>query len=1017
MIHLHVKSCYSLLESPLTIDDIIALAKKSGQSAVSLIDHRALFGAAEFERKARAAGLKPIIGLEFELNWKGQILPVILIATDGQGLQNLYALSTRLMEGLDALEADELAQYASHTFAMNAGGHDGFLALARENRMDELADFYHLLEQSADQAWIALSLADSPVYQEGNRNLMALSEATGLPLIALSRVEYEKPEDEQISRLLKAIAAQTRLNDPALSGRYGRYWRSSEEMESLYPAEALEQTDVLADQIGDYTIEKAVLPVYDNPAGVSSEEYLKNLALAGLKKRLQGKNDPRYTNRLHHELDIILKMGFADYFLIVWDFIREARKRGILVGPGRGSAAGSLTAYCLGISHVDPIANGLLFERFLNPSRISMPDIDTDIPDNRRDEMIRYAGERYGANHVAHIVTFARMKARMALRDTAKVLGVPERKISALLRKAPAGANITLKEMESGSRAFEAAVKADRELSSVYALALAIEGLPRHTSIHAGGLVISGKPIYEQAPMMDAQADVPAVQFTMDYLEERGLIKFDFLALRNLSVLEEMKEALEARTRQKIDLLKLPLDDPAVYALLVQGQTMGIFQLESAGIRNLIMRLKPYRFEDIPFILALYRPGPMKHVDEFLEARFHPGKRRSIHPLLDGLLAETGGIFLYQEQIMEAARRVGGFTLAEADSLRKAMSKKNHEVMAGWRTKFIDGAAEKGIEEQKAREIFSIMERFADYGFNKSHSYAYALIVYQMAWMKARAPQEFYQASINSLIGNGEKIGAFIREMIKRNLPFMHPSLAYGGEVCRIENGRLILPLTLISTIGKDAVRRIEEEKAEHGPYTDPALTILRLLNAGLKSDQVLALIEAGAMDELGVGRESLRASFENIVRFGDLVSPDENGQWQFCGVTPPEIHPHPINPMERVKQEKKLLGFALSAHPAVILRSRDRRIVPIETILDREGYMTLAGLTIRVQPHTTKKGDEMAFVTLSDDTGEIDLAIMPDLYMLFKERLKPDLMIVVSGRKNRPKSMIPSSLEIVEKL
>lgn len=1017
MIHLHVKSCYSLLESPLTIDDLIRLAKENHQSAVSLTDHRALFGAAELQRKAKAAGLKPILGLEFELNWKGQIVPVILIAKDGQGLQNLYALSTRLMEGLDALEAEELEQYAGHTIAMNAGGHDLFQQWARENRLDELAEFFHTLDLAADQSYIALSLADSPVFQEGNQHLIALAQATGLPTVALSRVEYEKPEDETISRLLKAIGAQTRLNDPTLPRRSGRYWRSAAEMESLYPAITLDNTEQIADQIEDYEIEKAHLPVYANPAGVSSEEYLKNLALAGLKKRLNGKSDPRYTKRLHEELEIILKMGFADYFLIVWDFIREARKRGVLVGPGRGSAAGSLTAYCLGISHVDPIANGLLFERFLNPSRISMPDIDTDIPDNRRDEMIRYVASRYGQGQVAHIVTFARMKARMALRDTAKVLGVSDRKISALLRKAPSGPNLTLKEMETGSRAFEAAIKADRELSQVFAYAQAIEGLPRHTSIHAGGIVISGKPIPLQAPLMDAQADVPAVQFTMDYLEERGLIKFDFLALRYLSVLEEMKEAVQKRTGKPLDLLKLPLDDPAVFALLARGQTMGIFQLESAGITNLIVRLKPYRFEDIPYILALYRPGPMKHVNEFLEARFHPEKRRSIHPMLDGLLAETGGIFLYQEQIMEAARLIGGFTLAEADSLRKAMSKKNHEVMATWRAQFIEGAANRGIEEQKAREIFAIMERFADYGFNKSHSYAYALIVYQMAWIKARAPLEFYQASINSLIGNGEKIGAMIREMNRRNLPVQGPTLNYPTTISMIEQGRLMLPLVLISSINKDTVGRIRQELEEHGPYTDPALSVLRLLNAGLKAEQVRALIEAGALDELGIGRESLLESFENIVRFGDLVSPDENGQWQFCGVTPPQIQLVPVHQLERVAQEKKRMGFSLSTHPATLIRQRDRRIVPIEAIVNQNGYFTITGQITRIQPHTTKKGDEMAFATLMDETGEIDLAIMPDLYLLFKDRLKPDMMVIVSGKKDRPKSMVPAAVEIVERI
>lgn len=1016
MIHLHTRSCYSLLEGTMTIGQIVQAAKDNGQSAAVLTDKNSMFATMAFIKECRKQNIKPIIGLELDAMEQGIVHSFILLARNTKGLQDLFRLSTRLMSNKDMLEVEDLKEYVQDCYLLPSGDEQWIWDMASSLNMEELACYFQRLQQLCPNFVPVVSLNDSPKIERINQDIRMACEMIGVVPAAINRVEYLKPGDEETLRLLKAIGHQTQIGDRSLQVRTGRYFRSSEEMAMLYEQAELIRTDEIAASIEEYNLPKASLPVFINKANLPSNEYLRKLCQAGLNKRMNGNIPPAYQKRLDYELDVIVKMGFENYFLIVWDFIREARSRKILVGPGRGSAAGSLVSYVLGISHVDPIEANLLFERFLNPERVSMPDIDTDFPDDRRDEVIEYVQDVYGKGRAAHIVTFATFKARAAIKDAAKALGISAMQADRLSKAVQPGLTVTLKSSYETNRAFASLVDNSRDLQRLYAAALSIEGLPRHSSIHAGGIVLANEDIVAQAPLMDVNAALPAVQFSMEHLEELGLIKFDFLALRNLTTLEAIRQDVRARTGQDIDLLKLPLNDPSVYRLLCAKNTLGIFQLEKEGMKDLIARMKPRCFDDIALLLALYRPGPMQNIDRFLKARFHPNQMESLHPLLDDLLRPTGGIFVYQEQIMEAARIIGGFSLSQADILRKAMSKKNRAEMEKWSAQFVEGAAAKGIEEKKAREIFEVMERFADYGFNKSHSYAYALIVYQMAWLKARYPVSFYLCSLNTAIPSSNKTMQFLQECAQRKLPVHPVSINHSSlEYVPYQKG-LIMPFLLLKGLSKASAQALVQERQTSGPFRDPSIAIIRLLHAGLSKAQIQTLIQAGAMDELGINRESLLASFEDIARLSDLVSwSDKTHSLEFAGVSPPRIIQKPVSLMDRLLDEKKIYGFYISRHPAAILRQRNPKLQSTADLMDKNGYAATCGIIADVHAHKTKNGQNMAFVLLQDDAGQIDLAIMPREYEQLHSQLKEGVFIEVEGKKNRPKSILADRIRFID--
>lgn len=1015
MVHLHTRSCWTLLQSPFRIDEIVQAARENHFEYAALTDRKTMYGTMDFLHACKKAGLKPIVGLELDVQSSHGLLNLLFLARNPRGLQQLYALSSKACAADGLLSLEEVSELSDECFVLT-GGEDDRLQECLRNADNQTAESILLdLEQAFSHFCVSIAMNDSPIRQSDNLLLKQICRSLSLKTAALSRVEYEKEKDAERVRMLKAIERQALFKAPDLSFRTGRWFRSQQEMEALYDPEDLEETDRIAAKIDLSELpEKAKLPVFENRAGLSSEDYLKELCHAGLKKRLHGQRIPVYEQRLEYELQIILSMGFADYFLIVWDFIRYSRSQGILVGPGRGSAAGSLVAYCLGISHIDPIQAGLLFERFLNPSRITMPDIDTDFPDDRRDEVIRYLKERYGENRTAQIAVFSTMKARMVLRDTARAMGVHVREIDELASLIPAGSDVTLKQAYEQSPEFKNRIDGSRLNQELFARASSIEGLPRHVSVHPGGVILARESIIHQAPCLKGDDGMQVVQFTKENLEELGLIKIDLLALRNLTYIQNMLNLIETSGRGKLDLFQLPLNDSMVYQLLSRAQTLGVFQLESDGIRSLLRRFAPRCFKDIAAVIALYRPGPMKEIDTYLNARKKAGRTRPLHPLLQDLLQETGGIFLYQEQIMRAAQIMAGFSLAEADSLRKAMSAKNRAAMESWKSRFLEGAARKNIDSAQAEHVFEVMERFADYGYNKAHSYAYALVVYWMAFLKTHFPLEFYTAMLSGNIGGASKTMAFIQELHLRNIPLLSASLNHSMEKFAVQNGGIRIPFGAMKGLPSQSQKLILKER-ENGPFEDAVEAVVRLSRAGLKTEQIETLIWSGAFDEFGQTRAGLAASLDMMIRYSHLSQVDgKKSLIQEDIISRPMIASIADDPMTLLEKEKDIYGFYLREHPAALVRRHYKNALPISRLLERNGRnLACTGRILRIRTHTTKKGDEMAFISLEDETGQIDLAVMPQLWSQMKTQLRKNQMIYVCGNKNRERSMIPDRIVV----
>lgn len=788
-------------------------------------------------------------------------------------------------------------------------------------------------------------------------------------------------------------------------------------MEQLYDQDDLDQSDWIASQCNvDFEhLEKSDLPIYKNKLGIDSRSYLIKLCKAGLKKRMNDHIPKIYIDRLEYELSVITKMGFTNYFLIVYDMIRYAKTQNILVGPGRGSAAGSLVAYCLGITHIDPIKNQLLFERFLNPERISMPDIDTDFPDTSRHKIIEYLQAQYGADHVALIVTFSALKAKQALRDVARVKNIPNLEIDSIVRLIPNVPNMNLNKAWNEISAFRSKIQSKASYLDLFHTALKIENLPRHTSQHAAGVVLSQKEIVEVCPIYAGDGTIQSTQFTMDYLESLGLIKMDVLALKNLTTVENILSDLKKTYGLELDIYKLNQNDKKTYALLSSGDTIGVFQFESDGIRSLLRDIRPQTFSDIAIALALYRPGPMENKNVYLANRNHPETIHYLHPLLEPILKETYGIMIYQEQIMQIAQTIGNMTLAQADSLRKAMSKKNKALMDSYEEIFIQGATAQNIKKEIATKIFKTMEHFADYGFNKSHSYAYASLAYAMAYLKANYPLFFYRSLLDSVTGNKEKSADYIFECSKRNVPVLPCSIVSSTDRYCIENNGIRMPFQVLKGIGKTVYDKIIQERKKK-PFQDLYECMARLIACGIKENALITLINAGAFDPLYPSRKTLAENLDQIISYANLVKvEDETLHFDFSVASPPNLIRLEEQVLERAQKEKEVYGFYLSEHPISSLRKkRFQNLRTLREISEQLGFVSVLGRVSRIKPYRTKKGDLMAFLTLEDETQMIDVAIMPRLYGQIKGSLQENQIILLNGKKDRKDSILAQKIQIL---
>ncbi|MDX8417466.1 DNA polymerase III subunit alpha [Absicoccus intestinalis] len=1004
MVHLHARSYYSLLRSPLSIASLVDTTKSMGLEHVALTDWKSMYGTMAFWSYAQKKQIHPILGLEGDCQYHEQTFSFVFLAKNDQALQQLYHVSTQWMHEKE-YTLDELAQQTSACIVITT---DSFERWVNHKETDVLIEHLTHCQSLWKDFYVGIAKNDSIYRKEINQKIRACAQKQGMPTVALSCIYYQKPEDVKQLRILRAIAKQTTIQDQTLDVQNDRYIRTDTEMKKLYDPADLEMTDHIACQCNvQMAMTKSHLPQFENKLHIDNTAYLIKLSKAGLEKRMNHNVPATYVKRLEYELSVIVKMGFTNYFLIVWDFIRYARSQGIYVGPGRGSAAGSLVAYCLGITHIDPIKNHLLFERFLNPERISMPDIDTDFPDDRRDEVIEYVRQKYGDAHVAHIVAFNTMKAKAALRDVARVLNYPIRKVDAIAKTLN---RETLLEAYQNNASFHRLIDQDKESRELYDWAAKIEGTPRHISLHAAGIVISDQPIEKICPLVAVDETIQATQFPMEYLEDLGLIKMDFLSIRNLTTIASIVKAIETDQHRTIDILKLPLNDAKTYQLFSRGDTMGVFQLESDGIRKLLIQMQPKRFEDIAAVLALYRPGPMQNIPIYLENRKEPRKIQYLDPRLEPILKDTYGIIVYQEQIMQIAQTIGGFRLAQADNLRKAMGKKKMDLMVSYRQQFIDGAIQNQCTKKVAEEIFDLMERFAEYGFNKCHSYAYGMVAYQMAYLKANVPLYFYQSILNSVIGSESKTSMYIYECQRRHIPILYPDVNASQNGYTIEKNGLRMPLEVMKGIGQLVHQQLEPGK----PYKNYIDFVVRSSAQKVNESNMRILIDGGALDGFGLNRATMQEALRDVLQYASIVQTktNEGVLFNYDIVSPPRILPMKEDPLAKSKKEKQVYGFYLTEHPIARLRQQMQPCIPIQQALQTMGYITIVGQISRYHIHRTKKTQSMmCFLTLEDESAQMDIAIMPRMYEKEKENIQVGAFVKIHGKKDRSDSMIANAL------
>lgn len=1019
-VHLHVRSCYTLLSSTLSVEHIVQLAKQYGYRAVTLCDEKVMHGAMAFYHACKKADIKPLFAMEVEAIWRDQPYRFILIAKNDQGYLSVLKLSTYLNTVQDTMTLEELKAYSSDVFLLTAGADTNLESLIIKQESETLREFLNACREVTPSFVVSIARNDSGLWQIKNQYLKSICRELDIPTCALSRIYFGEPDDEESYQTLCAIKQGVSIQDKTLNYSPKRYFRSPEEMAELYEEEDLKMTEAIADACQvEMNFEKAQLPQFHNKFQVSSEIYLTQLCQKGLAKRMQGKPIPKvYQDRLNYELHVIITMHYADYFLIVWDFIRFARSRDIYVGPGRGSAAGSLVSYCLGITHIDPIQYGLLFERFLNPERISMPDIDTDFPDNRRDEVIEYVREHYGYDHVAHIITFNTLAAKQVLRDVGKALQVPPREVDSLCRMVPNLPKVTLDYTYENVPRFKQMINTGEKYRRLYAISKRLEGLPRHASQHAAGIVFANADITDVCPLIHVDENICATQFTMEYLEELGLIKMDFLGLRNLTIIDEIVSDINASRAKKLEIMKIPLDDARTFQVIQAVDTVGIFQLESEGMKNLIRKMKPRNFEDIVALLALFRPGPMENIPRYLEARAHPEKVDYMHPSLKPILQNTYGVMIYQEQIMQIAQVMAGFSLAKADNMRKAISKKHGDELKVLQQEFIDGAIKRGYLKNLAEHVYEMIMKFANYGFNRSHSVAYALLVYQLAYLKANAPLYFFSSLLNSVIGSETKTSEYLFEARRRGIQILPPSINYSTNRYMIEQRALRFPLTAIKGVGTSVCMQLLTERKEKGHYGDVFDFVARITTCRISRKLVETLIYAGALDDFKMNRTSLIASLDDAFRYGDLVKIEDENQIMidFDLVSKPAVHSLKENSFLCAEKEKEVLGFYLSSHPISQLRARiDPNLPGLITLNQKRGWVKFICHVEKTRQHRTKNGDLMLFATVNDETGKFDLVIMPNIYAANGAILVKGTYLMVEGTIDRENSCLVKRVSKIE--
>ena len=1030
-VHLHGHSDYSLLDGACRIDDMVKRAAEYGMPALALTDHGNLFGAVEFVEKAKKAGVKPIVGMEAyvapgarqERERGDGNFHMILLAANETGYRNLIRLtSTAYTEGFyykPRIDRDVLAEHHEGLIGLTAclkGEVNQALLKEQIEGAETTARFY---DELFGRGNFFLEVQDHGIPDEltAGKRMVEVAKKTGIPMVVTNDFHYLNPADAEPHDVLLALGHGKTLDDPRrLRYRSDQmYFKSQEDMWHLFGADlpqALKNTRAIADRCTLDLDDTHKLPVFPLPEGAeSAERLLAELSHAGLRERFPTPTAEQ-VDRLDYELGVIDRAGFSSYFLIVRDFIHFARSQGIGVGPGRGSVAGSLVAYALRITDIDPLRYKLIFERFLNPERISMPDIDLDFEDARRGEVIDYVRKKYGAASVTQIITFGRMKARAVIKDVARVLGMPFSEGDRISKLVPERLGVTLDDAIKEVPDLAALAKRDDEYGKLLRCAKGLEGMARHASVHAAGVLIAPGPLVEHVPLYRSSKDEITTQWDMRACEKAGLLKMDFLGLRTMTVLDETARLVQRHEGRKVDVTSVPTDDPGTFAMLGRGQTVAVFQLESSGMRETLRNLQPQRFEDITAVVALYRPGPMDNIPEFIERRH--GRRKIDYdiPALSEILDETYGIIVYQEQVMQIANRVAAFSMARADVLRKAMGKKDPVLLAAQEADFVSGAKETGTPAAKAKNLFKLVEKFAGYGFNKSHAAAYAMLAYQTAYLKAHHPIAFMAANLSSEIGDSDRVAVLIDEARRMGIPILPPSLRHSAWRFDLAEGGIRFGLGAIKNLGENAVRAIEAARETGGPFTDLFDFAGRVPPRSLNRRMLESLVQAGACDEFGTDRARLFAAVPMALEWGARRQDEAaRGQTSLFGggadatamQTPALPDVEPWSDLDRAAKEKEVLGFYVSGHPLDGLKEDIARLASgtlAHFSQQAAGTPVRAvGLVTALKRTLTKKGDPMAFGTLEDRTGSIEVLVFPEAYASWGKHLVDEAIVWVKGQ------------------
>ena len=1007
---MYIRSVYSLLSSMCTVDKIAYRASKEGYKAVALTDHHTLSGAMAFKKACEKYQIKPIYGLELAFKDNERLHNILLYARNDKGFTNLMKLSTFVSSGDKTfVDATILNEYGKDLFVVLLAD-DCPLTYVIDQNGDEDECFSRMEVLFGKGYLVALCDHDHAINFKRDLKIKKLLKQRGIHTLAINRTFYFDKGDEEDYLILECIRDKKTVDDPSNSKKPGRYFYSKSEFEENYDNDDLHNTDVLAEACNVKMDFKTELPVYENKFQAPSGDYLVSLCKAGLKARLKGRTSLEYEKRLDYELSVILKMHFEDYFLIVYDFILFAKKNGIMVGPGRGSAAGSLVSYCLGITDIDPIRYGLLFERFLNPERVSMPDIDTDFPDDRRGELFAYLARRYGKDHVAHIITFGTLKAKQVIRDVGSALGYRTAEIDAICKTIPFAYESSLAQAYESAPLFRQRIESDERYRRLYKIAQKLEGFPRNPSTHAAGVVLSRKPFNDVIPLVHQNDDMESTQYSAEYLEELGLIKIDILGLKNLGIIKEIVDDINIVT--PFDIRNIPLDDSKTFDLICNVDTLGIFQLESAGMRNTTRSFKPRSLEQIGALIALFRPGPMKNIPLFIENKNHPERIRYLHKDLEDILKETYGVIVYQEQIMMIARKMASFSYGKADILRKAMSKKKADILEGLKNEFVAGCLANGYSREVTENVYDLILEFANYGFNKSHSIAYGTIAYQLAYLKANYPAYFYKALLNGTTGSESKTYEYLSEARKRRIPMSIMSLNHSGTKWIVYNRELLMPLVLCRDVGQVLAIKIIKEREERGPFRDYVEAVVRLSGCGVDKKAIENLICAGAFDEFKHSRFTMTSALGNVLKYADahkgeisLIDDEDDA---------PLIKELKDDKIIRAQREKEVLGFYFSFNPMDAIRQQYNIATPsLENLGQFRGNVKGFGLITRVKDHKTKKGEMMAFVDVSDETGSLSLSIMPNLLQAHLGEIAKDRYIYFEGKVDRDNSCLPRMIKV----